>query len=98
MKNLTMCVPNYTQIYFPYSTVTISTFSSPKQTILSEHRYRNEINTVNQLKLNYSTNVHLLIPRFMKSLCVITIKISTLTDIPYQMTVGVAFVYVCENL
>jgi len=22
MKNLTMCVPNYTQIYFPYSTVT----------------------------------------------------------------------------
>jgi len=22
MKNLTTCVPNYTQIYFPYSTVT----------------------------------------------------------------------------
>ena len=30
-------------------------------------------------------------------LCVITIKLNTLTDIPYQMTVGGAFVYVCEN-
>ena len=28
-------------------------------------RYQNEINTVNQLQINYSTNVHLLIPRFM---------------------------------
>ena len=31
--------------------------------------YRNEINTVNQLQLNYFTNIHLLIPQFMKSLC-----------------------------
>ena len=31
--------------------------------------YRNEINKVNQLQLNYFTNIHLLIPRFMKSLC-----------------------------
>jgi len=30
------------------------------------HRYLNEIKTVNQLQLNYSTNIHLLIPRFMK--------------------------------
>jgi len=29
----------------------------------------------------------------MKSLFVITIKLNTLTDVPYQMTVGVAFVY-----
>ena len=32
----------------------------------------------------------------MKSLCVITIKLNTLTDVPYQMTVGGAFVY-CER-
>ena len=59
--------------------------------------YRNEINTVNQLQLNYSTNIHLLIPWFMKSVCVITIKLNTLTDIPYEMMVGGAFVYVCER-
>ena len=29
----------------------------------------------------------------MKSLCVITIKLNTLTDVLYQMTVGGAFVY-----
>jgi len=34
----------------------------------------------------------------MKSLCVITLKLNTLTDVPYQMTVGGTFVYVCENL
>ena len=36
----------------------------------------------------------------MKSLCVVTIcnyKLNTLTDVPYQMTVGGAFVYVCES-
>ena len=33
----------------------------------------------------------------MKSLCVITIQLNTLTDVPYQMTVGGAFVYVCER-
>ena len=73
--------------------------------------YRNEINTVNQLQLNYITNIHLLIPWFMnyitnihllipwfmKSLCVITIKLNTLTDVPYRMMVGGAFVYVCER-
>jgi len=62
------------------------------------HKYRNEKNTVNQLQLNYSTSIHLLIPRFMKSLCVITIQLNTLTDVPDQMTVGGAFVYVCDNL
>ena len=54
---------------FHYRTLTYmyaEAFSSPKQTIL--HKYRNEINIVNQLQLNDSTNVHL--PRFM---CVITI-------------------------
>jgi len=67
------------------------TFSKP---------YQNEINTVNQLQLNYSTNKHLLIviPRFLKSLCVINIILNTLTDVPYQLMVGGAFVYVCENL
>ena len=60
-------------------------------------RYQNEINAVNQLQLNYSTNVNLLIQRFMKSLCLITIKLNTLTDVPYQMTVGGAFVYVCKR-
>ena len=91
MKNLTTRVPNYTQIYFPYNTVTSAcqgsglactrtvsifrtlnvhadAFSSPKQIIL--HTYRDEINTVNKLQLNYSTNVHLLIQRFMK-VCVL---------------------------
>ena len=33
----------------------------------------------------------------MKSLCLITIKLNTLTDVPYQMTVGGAFVYVCKR-
>ena len=59
--------------------------------------YRNEINKVNQLQLNYSTNIHLLIPWFMKSSCVITITLKTLTDVPYKMTVVGAFVYVCER-
>jgi len=60
------------------------------------HRYRNEINTVKQL--NYFTIIHLLIQRFINSLCVITIKRNTLTEAPYQMTVGGAFVDVSENL
>ena len=34
----------------------------------------------------------------MESLRVITIEVNTLTDVPYQMTVGGPFVYVCENL
>ena len=29
--------------------------------------------------------------------CVITIQLNTLTDVPYQMTVGRVFVYVCER-
>ena len=33
----------------------------------------------------------------MKYLCVITIKLNTLTDVPYQMTVSGAFVHVCER-
>ena len=37
-------------------------------------------------------------PQFINILCVITIKLNTLTDVPYQKTVGGAFVYVCENL
>ena len=60
-------------------------------------RYQNEINAVNQLQLNYSTNVHLLLPPFMKCLCVKTVKLNTLTNVASQMTVGGAFVYVCEN-
>ena len=107
LKNLTTRVPNYTQIDFPYSTITSACQGSLLactrtvsifRTLTNMHRYRNEINTVNQLQLNYSTNIHLLIPRFMKILCVITIKLNTLTDVPYQMMVGGAFVYVCENL
>jgi len=66
------------------------------ETIL--HRHRDETNTVNKLQLNYSTNILLLIPRFMKSFFVITIKLNTLTGVPYQITVGGAFVYVCKNL
>jgi len=65
-----------------------------------QHRYRNELNTAKQLK--YFTNIHLLIPRFitiLKNIHVfITIKLNTLTYVPNQMTVGGAFVYVCENL
>ena len=59
------------------------------------YRYGNEINTVNQVQLNYSTNIHLLIRRFINILCVITIRLNTLTDVPYQLTVGGVFV---ENL
>ena len=107
MKSLTTRVPNYTQIYFPYSTVTsacqgsglactlnVSIFRTLTymQTHFRHQNYRNEINTVNQLQLNYSTNVNILIPRFMKGSCVIAIKLDTLTDVPYQMTVGGAFV------
>jgi len=33
----------------------------------------------------------------MKSVCVVTIKLNTLTDVPYQMTVGGAFVKTCER-
>ena len=51
-----------------------------KQTIV--HRYRNEINTVNQLQLNYFTNIHLLIPRFINILCVVNVKLNTLTECP----------------
>ena len=83
------------RFYFENANVHANAVSSPKQIIL--HRYRNEINTENKLQLNYSTKIHLLIPRFMKSLCVITIKINTLTDVPYQMTVGGAFVYVFKK-
>jgi len=55
------------------------------------HRYdRNEINTVKQL--NYLTNIH--IDTMIYKYFVITIKLNTLTDVPYQMTVGGAFVYV----
>jgi len=39
-------------------------FSSTKQTIL--HRYRNELNIVNQVQLNYFTIIHLLILRLYK--------------------------------
>ena len=67
-------------------------FRHQKQTIL--HKYRNKINTVNQLQLNYSTNIHLLIQRFINSLCVITIKLNTLIDVPYHMTVAHLFTYV----
>jgi len=33
----------------------------------------------------------------MESLFVIAIQLNTLTDVPYQMTVGGAFVYVSER-
>ena len=56
--------------YFENANVHADAVSSPKQTIL--HTYRNEINTVSQLQLNYSTNIHLLIPWFMKSTVYIT--------------------------
>ena len=79
---------------FLNASVHADALSSPIQT----RRYQNETNTVNHLQLDYSTNIHLLIPRFMKSLCVVTIKLNTLTDVPYQMTVGGAFVYICENM
>ena len=82
--------------YLQNANVHADAFSSPKQTIL--HKYRNEINTVNQLQLNYSTNIHLLIPWFMKSSCVITIQLNTLTDVPYKMMVGGVFVYVRETV
>ena len=52
------------------------------------------------MQLNYSTNIYLLIPWFMKSLCVITIKLNTPTDVRYQWRwVGHLFTYVktCER-
>ena len=44
------------RFYLKNTTVHADASSSPKQTIL--HWYRNEKNTVNQLQLNYSTNIH----------------------------------------
>ena len=87
MKNLTTRVPNYMQIYFPYSTVTSAfqwsglawTRTNYLRTLMYMQKhfhhknkpfYRNEINTVNQLQLNYFTNIHLLIPPFINMLCV----------------------------
>ena len=54
--------------------------------------HRNEINTVKQL--NYFIKINLLMPRFINSLCVITVKLNTLTDVPYQMTVDCVFLAV----
>jgi len=77
MKNLTTLVPNYRQIYFPHSTVTSACQGSGLactrtvsifRMLTYMQKYRNEIITVNQLQLNYFTNIQLLIPRFMKSL------------------------------
>ena len=45
----------------------------------------------------WTCNGYIVNANIMKSLCVITIKLSTLTDVPYQMTVSGAFVYVCER-
>ena len=81
--------------YFKNANVHAEAFSSTKQTILQ--RYWNGINTVNQLKLNYLTNIHLLIPRFINIFCCYNYK-TKYTDVPYRMTVGGAFVYPCENL
>ena len=39
----------------------------------------------------------LFIPRSFVDIFCITIKLNTLIDVPYQMTVGGAFVYVSEN-
>ena len=72
-------------------------FSSPKQTIL--HRYRNETNTKSiATQLFYQHTI--LVPRFMKSLCVITIQLNTLTDVYTKWCwVGHLFTYVktCER-
>ena len=82
MNNLTTHVPNYTQIYFLYSTVTSAcqrsglactqTVSIFRVLAYMQMRFRhqnkpfciglNEKNKVNQLHLNKSTNVNLLIP------------------------------------
>jgi len=62
IKNLTTRVPNNTQIYFPYGTVTSAcqgsglactrTVSIFRRLTYMQMRYRNEIDTVNQLQLN----------------------------------------------
>jgi len=62
-----------------------------KQTIV--HRYRNEINTVNQLQLNYFTNIHLLIPRFINISCVIILKLNTLMSHTKWRWVGHLFMH-----
>ena len=57
--------------------------------------YRNEINTVNQLQLDYSTSIHLILG-FMK---VITIKLNTLMFHTKLRWMGHLFTYVktCER-
>ena len=60
------------RFYFQNTYVHADAFSSPKLILL--HRYLNEIDTVNELQLNSSTNINLLILRFMKSLCVFNHK------------------------
>ena len=84
------------RFYFKNANVLADAFSSQKQTIL--HRYRNEIYYSKSIATKLFYQHISLILQFMKSLCVITIKLNTLTDVPYQITVGWAFVYVCENL
>ena len=106
MKNLTKRVPNYMQIYFPYRTVTsdcqdsrlarTQTVSIFRMLTYMQMRFRHQNKSFYILQLNYSTNIHLLIPRFMKSLCVV--KQKKLTDVTCLMTPSGAFVYVCENL
>jgi len=74
--------------------------NTQKRFFRHQNRHQNEINTVNQLQLNSFTNIHLLILWYINILCdtCITLKLNTLTDVPYQMTMGGAFVYICENL
>ena len=85
MTNLTTCVPNYTQIYFSYSTVTFAcqgrglacsrnvTIFTCRQVFITKtkclYRYWNEIKTVNQLQFNYFTNIHIDTAIYEKFVC-----------------------------
>ena len=80
---------------FYFQNAYVHAFSSPKLIVLL--RYLKEINTVNQLQLNYSTNIHIDTTIFEKFVCC-NYKLNTLTDVPYQMTVGGAFVYVALKI
>ena len=87
-----MKTPNYAQIYFPYSTVTSAcqgsglactqTISIFRTLTYMQKLFKMKIITVNQLQHTYFTNIHLMKPRFMKTLRVITIKLNTVTDVP----------------
>ena len=112
MKNLTTRIPNYTQIYFPYSIVT-STCTRTVSIFLTltymqtRFRHQNKPFYVDFGMKYISKSIATLLfyqhtpidSRFMKRSCVVTIKLNKLADVPSKWRwSGYLFTYVttCE--